>query len=141
KDGDPTNVSIENLVWISEEERAEQAVISRKDSQNICEVCGRTYAGNKETCTHCYFENKRKEKIRKNKEKKIERLKEKYKHVNKEKLPEKWLSILNERLAGKTLKEIGDKRGFTHEYIRQVLVSIENGGVNKQRVKSSKKAK
>ena len=39
------------------------------------------------------------------------------------------------------MKEIGDKRGFTHEYIRQVLVSIENGGVNKQRVKSSKKAK
>ena len=39
------------------------------------------------------------------------------------------------------MEEIGDKRGFTREYIRQVLVSIENGGVNKQRVKSSKKAK
>ena len=141
KDGDPTNVSIENLVWISEEERAEQAALSRKDSQIICEVCGRAYAGNKKTCTHCSFENKRKENIRKNKEKKIERLKEKYKHVDKEKLPEKWLSILNERLSGETLEEIGDKRGFTHEYIRQVLVSIENGGVNKQRVKSSKKAK
>ena len=39
------------------------------------------------------------------------------------------------------MEEIGDKRGFTREYIRQTLVSIENGGVNKQRVKSSKKSK
>lgn len=141
KDGDPTNVSIENLVWISEAERTEQRVFSRKDRQNICEVCGKTYEGNRKACTHCSLENKRKENARKNKEKKIERLKEKYKHVDKEKLPKKWLSILNERLAGKTLKEIGDKRGFTNEYIRQILVSVENGGVNKQRVKSSKKAK
>ena len=68
-------------------------------------------------------------------------MKEKYKHVDKDKLPEKWISILNERLAGETLKEIGDKRGLTDEYIRQTLINIENGGVKKERMKSSKKAK
>ena len=141
KDGDPTNVSLENLVWISEAERTEQRAFSRKNRQNVCEVCGKTYEGNRKACTHCSLENKRKESAIKNKEKKIERLKEKYKHVSKGELPEKWLSILNERLAGKTLKEIGDKRGLTDEYIRQTLINIENGGVKKERMKSSKKAK
>ncbi len=129
KDGDATNVSLENLIWISKSEQVEQAVNSRKETQKLCEVCGKYYQGTKGFCTHCSFEKKRKEKIRKNKERKIEKIKEKYKHVDKEKLPEKWLSILNERLAGNTLKEIGDKRGFTNEYIRQILVNIENGGL------------
>lgn len=141
KDGDATNVSLENLVWISKAEQVEQAVRRRKDSQSVCEVCGKSCDVGRKICANCSLEKRRLENIKKNKDKKIERIKEKYKHVDKEKLPKKCLSILNERLAGKTLKEIGDKRGFTNEYIRQILVSIESGGVNKQRVKSSKKVK
>lgn len=56
----------------------------------------------------------------------IEGIRKKYKNVEKEKLPEEWLSILEERLNGETLKEIGDKRNLFGSSINHILGKIEN---------------
>lgn len=127
KDGDPTNVSADNLIWISEEERVNHAVRSRKEGQKTCEVCGKKYDKSRQTCPKCGIIKKEKEMAEERKRKRLEKISKKYKHVDKEQLSTEWKFILESRLAGQTLQAIGDKKGVTRQYIQQILGKIEKG--------------
>lgn len=129
KDGDATNISADNLVWIDHKERFKLSQLTRDSNKITCGVCGKKYDATREFCPNCLAEKKRLAAIEKNKIKKINRIKEKFNDVDKERLSEEWLAILEERLKGKTLQEIGDERNVTREYIRQILKNIENGEV------------
>ena len=98
KDGDSLNISVENLIWINGKERAKIANSTKENNGTVS----------------------------KKRKRDIEGIRKKYKNVEKEKLPEEWLSILEERLNGETLKEIGDKRNLFGSSINHILGKIEN---------------
>lgn len=127
KDGDTTNVAADNLIWISKEQQVAHAVRNRKDSQKICEKCGKRYDNNRQSCPKCDRIEKIKEIAEAKKRKRLEAIKEKYKNVDKDALSVEWKFILQSRLAGQTLQAIGDKEGVTRERIRQILNKIEKG--------------
>ena len=127
KDGDTTNVSADNLIWISEEERVNHAVRSRKEGQKTCEVCGKMYDKSRQTCPRCDIIKKEKEVAEAKEHKRLEEIEEKYKNVDKEQLSAEWKFILESRLSGQTLQTIGDKKGVTRQYIKQILKKIEKG--------------
>ena len=118
KDGDSLNISVENLIWINGKERAEIANSTKENNGTISK--------------------KRKRDIEGKEHKRLEEIKEKYKNVDKEKLPEEWLSILEERLNGETLKEIGDKRNLFGSSINHILGKIENTQYKTKKKESDK---
>ena len=127
KDGDTTNVSADNLIWISDIERMENSVQNRKDNQKNCKKCGKRYDRTRQTCPRCVRIKERKAMAEERKRKRLEEISEKYKHVDKEQLSAEWKFILDSRLAGQTLQAIGDKKGVTRQYIKQILKKIEKG--------------
>lgn len=127
KDGDPTNVSADNLIWITKTQQVENAVRNRKDNQKTCKKCGKRYDRTRHTCTDCVRIKERKAMAEERKRERLEEISERYKHVDKEQLSVEWKFILESRLAGQTLQAIGDKRGVTRQYIQQILSKIKKG--------------
>ena len=127
KDGDTTNVSADNLKWISKAEQVEHAVKNRWENKKTCEVCGKLYDGTRQTCPNCDRIKREKEIAEAKEHKRLEEIKEKYKNVDKDTLSVEWKFILESRLAGQTLQAIGDKKGVSRERIRQILKKIEKG--------------
>ena len=127
KDGDTTNVSADNLKWISKAEQVEHAVKKRMENKKTCEVCGKVYDGSRQTCPRCDRIKEQKEMAEKREQKRLADIREKYKNVDKDKLSSEWKFILESRLNGETLQAIGEKKGVTRERIRQILKKIEKG--------------
>ena len=127
KDGDTTNVSADNLIWISKAEQVAHAVKNRKAGQKICEKCGKRYDGTRQSCPKCDRIKKEKEIAEAKERKRLEEIRELYAHVDKDALSVEWKFILESRLAGQTLQAIGDKKGVSRERIRQILKKIEKG--------------
>ena len=127
KDGDTTNVSADNLKWISKAEQVEHAVKKRMENKKTCEVCGKVYDGSRRTCPRCDRIKEQKEMAEKREQKRLADIREKYKNVDKDKLSSEWQFILESRLNGETLQAIGEKKGVTRERIRQILKKIEKG--------------
>ena len=127
KDGDTTNVSADNLIWISKAEQVAHAVKNRKAGQKICEKCGKRYDGTRQNCPKCDRIEKEKEMAEAKEHKRLEEIKELYAHVDKDALSVEWKFILDSRLDGQTLQAIGDKKGVSRERIRQILKKIEKG--------------
>ena len=127
KDGDTTNVSADNLIWISKAEQVAHAVKKRKAGQKICKKCGKRYDGTRQSCPKCDRIEKEKEIAEAKEHKRLEEIRELYAHVDKDALSVEWKFILESRLAGQTLQAIGDKKGVSRERIRQILKKIEKG--------------
>ena len=127
KDGDTTNVSADNLIWISKMEQVEHAVKKRMENKKTCEICGKSYDGTRHSCPNCDIIKKKKEVAEAKERKRLEEIRELYAHVDKDALSVEWKFILNSRLAGQTLQAIGDKKGVSRERIRQILKKIEKG--------------
>ena len=127
KDGNTTNVSADNLIWISKMQQVEHAVRNRWENKKTCEVCGKLYDGTRQTCPNCDRIKKEKEIAEAKERKRLEEIEELYAHVDKEQLSVEWKFILESRLAGQTLQAIGDKKGVSRERIRQILKKIEKG--------------
>ena len=127
KDGDTTNVSADNLIWISKMQQVEHAVRNRWENKKTCEVCGKLYDGTRQSCPNCDRIKKEKEIAEAKERKRLEEIKELYAHVDKDALSVEWKFILESRLAGQTLQAIGDKKGVSRERIRQILKKIEKG--------------
>ena len=127
KDGDTTNVSADNLIWISKAEQVAHAVKKRKAGQKICKKCGKRYDGTRQSCPKCDRIEKEKEIAEAKERKRLEEIRELYAHVDKDALSVEWKFILDSRLAGQTLQAIGDKKGVSRERIRQILKKIEKG--------------
>ena len=127
KDGNTTNVSADNLIWISKMQQVEHAVRNRWENKKTCEVCGKLYDGTRQTCPNCDRIKKEKEIAEAKERKRLEEIRELYAHVDKGALSVEWKFILESRLAGQTLQAIGDKKGVSRERIRQILKKIEKG--------------
>ena len=127
KDGDTTNVSADNLIWISKMQQVEHAVRNRWENKKTCEVCGKLYDGTRQSCPNCDRIEKEKEIAEAKERKRLEEIRELYAHVDKDALSVEWKFILESRLAGQTLQAIGDKKGVSRERIRQILKKIEKG--------------
>ena len=127
KDGDTTNVSADNLIWISKAEQVAHAVRNRWENKKTCEVCGKFYDGTRQSCPKCDRIKKEKEIAEAKERKRLEEIEELYAHVDKDALSVEWKFILESRLAGQTLQAIGDKKGVSRERIRQILKKIEKG--------------
>ena len=82
-----------------------------------------------EYCPECRKEELRKETMRKNKQKKLDEIAERYKYVERDVLPNDYLNILERRLAGETLGEIGEAYGVSRQAIQQKLKRIEIGDI------------
>lgn len=129
KDGDYRNVSVDNLELVDYKTHANRAYESRLNSDKECDICHKKVLTTRGICPSCRKKLKDLNKIIKSeliKSKKLDKIKEKYKYVNRDVLNQRELSILNDRLKGDTLEKIGEKYGVTREAIRLVLLKIED---------------
>ena len=128
-DGNVYNTHVDNLRWISNDDRMVKVWETRKNNSVVCEVCGYEYHKNMEYCPECRKEELRKETIRKNKQKKLDKIAERYKYVERDVLPNDYLNILERRLAGETLGEIGEAYGISRQAVQQKLKRMEIGDI------------
>ena len=61
--------------------------------------------------------------------KKLDEIAETFKYVDRDILPNDYLGILERRLAGETLGEIGEAYGVSRQAIQQKLKRIETGDI------------
>ena len=140
-DGNIYNLNADNIRWFSNEERMVKVWETRKNNNVVCEVCGHEYHKNMDECSECRKEELRKETIQKNKQKKLDKIAERYKYVDRDILPNDYLGILERRLAGETLGEIGAAYGISRQAIQQKLKRIETGDIPFTNTKSKLKNK
>lgn len=129
KNGNYKNVSVDNLELVDYKTHANRAYESRLNSDKECTICHKKVLTTRGICPSCRKKQKEINKKVKSdliKTKKLDRIKEKYKYVNRDVLDQREISILNDRLKGDTLEKIGEKHGVTREAIRLVLLKIED---------------
>lgn len=124
-DGDSSNDNIDNLVWVTPKERAQMFVDmgrGRKleDAGKPCIICGGLTVTKDGICPKC----KNDKKIYEKQLEQLEKAKRKFKDVNTEYLSKRDQIIVEMRMKGKTLQEIGDRLGITRERVRQMEVRI-----------------
>lgn len=128
-DGNIYNLHVDNIRWISNEDRLVKVRETRKKNSILCKKCGHKYHKNRKECPECRKEEMRKETIQRKKQTKLDKLVEKYKYVNRDELPNDYLNILERRLAGETLGEIAEVYGVSRQAIQQKLKRIEDGDI------------
>lgn len=142
-DGDYTNVDPSNLVYITEDERIEKMLQTKQDNAMLCICCGKRTTNTAGLCPDCKEEKKREKALEisnENKAVKIETLKKEFEQVNFNNLSDRKRTILEKRLEGYTLEDIGEEVGVTRERVRQILKHIaENPEGTKRQRKETKK--
>ena len=128
-DGNIYNIHVDNIRWISNEDRMVKVWETRKKNSVVCEVCGHEYHRNREECPECRKEELRKETIQNRKQAKLDKIAEQYKYVNRDELSNEYLNILERRLAGETFGEIGEVYGVSRQAIQQKLKRMEKGDI------------
>jgi len=122
KDGNFENINSDNLYWVSKEDRVEKAVETRKkNSLKPCAGCGVEITSRTGLCVKCTRLKNRKQKNIDT----ISEIKKRYESVDAERLVGNRKDVLELKLQGCTLEEIGNELGFTRERARQILNSIE----------------
>lgn len=128
-DGNIYNIHVDNIRWISNEDRMVKVWETRKKNSVVCEVCGHEYHKNRKVCPECRKEELRKEAIRKRQQARLDKIAEQYKYVNRDELSNEYLNILERRLAGETFGEIGEVYGVSRQAIQQKLKRMEKGDI------------
>lgn len=119
--GDPKNLSVENLRWIGKKERNEKMLETTQKNLIACKSCGHTYSKRLSECPKCLFEKKREKEKELNRQIKLQKIKNRYKDVIFDELRPEHQEVLVMRLSGKTYQEIGDEMDLSRERIRQML--------------------
>lgn len=135
-DGDSSNNSIDNLVWVTPKERAQMYVDmgrGRKleDVGNPCIICGGLTASKNSICPKC----KKEKKLYEEQLARLEKIKEKFKDIDIEGLSKRNRIIVEMRLKDKTLQEIGDRLGITRERVRQIEERILSSDIKSKDAK------
>ena len=142
-DGDYTNVDSSNLAYVTEDERIEKMLQTKQDNAISCICCGKRTTNTAGLCPDCKEEKKREKALEisnENKAVKIELLKKEFEQVNFNNLSDRKRTILEKRLEGYTLEDIGEEVGVTRERVRQILKHIaENPEGTKRQRKETKK--
>lgn len=137
-DGNPYNLNVDNLRWMSEEERMDKVLETTVQNSIECDICGHLYHKNNEKCTNC----ERNKKIEKAKEinfkNKLARLNDELSGIDTSSLKPKNAKVIEMRRQGNTLQEIADEIGITREGARKIIITAKNGG-GKSISKQSKK--
>ena len=128
-DGNIYNIHVDNIRWISNEDRMVKVWETRKKNSVVCEVCGHEYHKNRKECPECRKEELRKETIQNRKQAKLDNIAEQYKYVNRDELSNEYLNILERRLAGEAFGEIGEVYGVSRQAIQQKLKRMEKGDI------------
>lgn len=127
-DGNPFNLNINNLRWMSEEERMDKVLETTVRNSIECDICGHLYHKNNEKCTKCA----RNKKIEKSKEinfkNKLERLNDELSGIDISSLNPKNAKAIEMRRQGNTLQEIADEIGTTREGARKIIITAKSGG-------------
>lgn len=130
-DGDSLNNNPENLVWVTSKERAQMTVDmgrGRKleDAGTPCTICENLTVCKDGVCPKCKNDKKSYEKQLEQ----LEKTKEKFKDVQTDYLSKRDQIIVEMRLEGRTLQEIGDRLGVTRERVRQLEDRILEGNID-----------
>ena len=127
-DGDPYNLSVNNIRWMPNEDRYKKMNETRAKNSHPCERCGESIHRNRSDCAKCASDDMLKKESELRRKVRLEKERKKYEHVNINSLPNEYRDILEKRLSGMTLEEIGEGYGFTRgwtgqklRYIRTVL--------------------
>ena len=142
-DGDYTNIDSSNLVYITEDERIEKMLQTIQDNATPCICCGKRTINTAGLCPDCKEEKKREKALEISNEKKavkIETLKKDFEQVNFNNLSDRDRTILEKRLEGCTLSDIGEEVNITREGVRRILKRIAENpeGVKRQPKESNK---
>ena len=137
-DGNPFNLNINNLRWMSEEERMDKVLETTVQNSIEGDICGHLYHKNNEKCTNCE-RNKKFEKAKEiNFKNKLARLNDELSGIDTSSLNPKNAKVIEMRRQGNTLQEIADEIGMTREGVRKIIITAKNGG-GKSISKQSKK--
>lgn len=120
----PYDFSVENLKWISEEERALEVAKTRRKNQVVCSVCGTKHHKNSK-CRECKKRRIKTEKMQKKRHKNKRFAKHRIGHVDLELLKPRYKAIAMAYLDGLTIGEIAMKDHTVKQNISQHIQSIE----------------
>lgn len=135
KDNDFSNYTLDNIIAVPQSEITRESY--RKNTKFKCTKCQsltNITPRNKEKshvklelCTKCYHNHLNQQKFKKIK---LNEIKKEFEKIDLENtaLTENQIEILNLRLQGKTLQEIGERFNVTREYIRLRLKTIKELG-------------
>lgn len=120
----PYDFSVENLKWISEEERALEVAKTRRKNQVVCSVCGTKHHKTAQ-CQKCKITNRKKENKERRRREKKKIAKERIGHIDLELLKPRYKGIATAYLNGMSTGEIARKDHTTRQNISLYLQSIE----------------
>lgn len=123
KDGNFLNLTKDNIFWITKSERAEELHARLYTEKITCQKCGHRYYNKKsiKKCPICKYKEKRAQLSAEKSRKKLESIKKEYAHVDVDKLTNKKRAILDMRLKGMPLVEIGENLGISKQAVDQSL--------------------
>lgn len=122
--GNPYDFSVENLKWMSKEERALEASKTREENKVVCSICGTKHHKDSQ-CKECKKRKIKTEKAQKKRHENKRFAKRRIGHVDLELLKPKYRAVAMAYLNGLSISEIARKDHTTRSNISLYLQSIE----------------
>lgn len=126
-DGNPYNLNVDNLRWMSEEERLNKVLETRKENSIKCDVCGYSYHKTKGKCSNCQHEEKAIENKLARFNRKKRKINEELKDIDVSTLKANYAEVINLRREGYTQVQIAEKAGVTKQRVGQMIIRAKNG--------------
>ena len=126
-DRNPYNCSVTNLRWLSNEERLVKSSDSRSKNKITCETCGHERVRTRSICPRCASEAKRLNAIEKRKQQKLNAIHDELGSISLDELMDKHRAVVELRMTGLSLRDIGKVVGVTGERVRSMIEEVKNG--------------
>lgn len=127
-DGNPYNLAVSNLRWLSKEEQVRKSLASRERNRITCKKCGHRFDRTRSECPKCSKKEKRLASKEQHKVEKLKKIQSELEKISVVDLSDKFRFVIEERRTGKTLDSIGKELGVSRERVRQMIVTAKKGG-------------